>query len=178
MAKMKDGRTHLAHKCEQAVDLETEAVVAVTIQTTDGGDTASLVATLDEATNQLSTMELAPEEVVTDKGYHSNATMVDLKERKLRSYVSEPNRGRRSWKKNREAQQPTYANRRRIRGTRGKALPKAAGREGGTYVCAPAQYRRAAPGPCTGTGGDPEADAGPGRCPQPGAAHAHLLRGR
>ena len=122
VAKMKDGRTHLAHKCEQAADMETEAVVAVTIQTTDGGDTASLPVTLDEATEQLSTMELVPEEVVADKAYHSNATMVDLKERKLHSYISEPNRGRRRWKKNKEAQKPTYANRRRIRGTRGKAL--------------------------------------------------------
>ena len=48
-------------------------------------------------------MELVPEEVVADKAYHSNATMVDLKERKLRSYISEPNRGRRRWKKNKEA---------------------------------------------------------------------------
>ena len=60
VAKMKDNRTHLAHKCEQAVDMETEAVVAVTIQTTDGGDTASLPVTLDEATEQLSTHGAGP----------------------------------------------------------------------------------------------------------------------
>ena len=127
IAKMKDGRTHLAHKCEQAVDLETEAIVAVTIQTTDGGDTASLAVTLDAATEALAAEGLAPKEVVADKAYHSNATMLAMKERKIRSYISEPNRGRRSWKKNKAAQQPTYANRRRIRGNRGKGLMRQRG---------------------------------------------------
>src|SRR5204863_6292167 len=39
IAKMKDGRTHLAHKAEHAVDLDTGAVVAVTLQRADKGDT-------------------------------------------------------------------------------------------------------------------------------------------
>jgi len=39
---MKDGRTRLAHKLEVGVDMETGAVAAVTVQTMDGGDTASL----------------------------------------------------------------------------------------------------------------------------------------
>ena len=38
IAKMKDGRTHLAHKAEHAVDLDTGAVVAVTLQGADLGD--------------------------------------------------------------------------------------------------------------------------------------------
>ena len=122
IAKMKDGRTHMAHKVEQAVDLDTGAVVAVTVQTTDGGDTASLSSTLDEASERLSSIDVVPEEVVADKGYHANKTMTDLKARKVRSYISEPKRGRRKWKKHRAAQQPTYANRRRIRGRRGKRL--------------------------------------------------------
>ena len=37
IAKMKDGRTHLAHKAEHAVDLDTGAVVAVTLQGADQG---------------------------------------------------------------------------------------------------------------------------------------------
>ena len=53
--------------------------------------------------------------------------MVSLEERGLRSYVSEPRRGRRKWKKNKEAQKPTYANRRRIRGARGKSLQRQRG---------------------------------------------------
>ena len=122
VTKMKDGRTGLAHKFEQAVDMETGAVVAVTVQTMDGGDTASLPRTLDEAQRQLAEMEVEPREVVADKGYHSNQTMTGVGDRGLRSYVSEPNRGRRKWKRNRDAQKPTYANRRRIRGNRGKRL--------------------------------------------------------
>ena len=35
ITKMKDGRTHLAHKAEHAVDLETGAIVAVTVQGAD-----------------------------------------------------------------------------------------------------------------------------------------------
>ena len=122
IAKMKDGRTRLAHKFEQAVDMETGAVVAVTVQTMDGGDTASLPHTLDEAECQLAEVGAEPREVVADKGYHSNRTMTEIEDRWLRSYVSEPNRGRRNWKRNRDAQEPTYANRRRIRGDRGKRL--------------------------------------------------------
>ena len=122
ITRMKDGTTHLAHKLEQAVDLETGAVVATTVQTMDGGDTASMAVTLDEAETQLETVELTAQEVVADKGYHSNRTMTDLKARKLRSYVSEPNRGRRRWTRHKDAQPPTYANRRRIRGERGKQL--------------------------------------------------------
>ena len=49
IAKMKDGRTHLAHKAEHAVDLDTGAVVAVTLQGADKGDTTTLDETLCEA---------------------------------------------------------------------------------------------------------------------------------
>ena len=120
ITKMKDGRTHLAHKLEHAVDMETGAIVGLTVQTMDGGDTASLPVTLDEAERQLEEAGVEAKEVVADKGYHSNATMTGVKERKLRAYVSEPNRGRRKWKGKRDAQKATYANRRRIRGNRGK----------------------------------------------------------
>ena len=122
ITKMKDGRTHLAHKLEQAVDMETGAVVGLTVQTMDGGDVASLPVTLDEAERQLEVVQVEPEEVVADKGYHSNQTMTGVRERGLRSYVSEPRRGRRKWKGKRDAQKATYVNRRRIRGNRGKRL--------------------------------------------------------
>ena len=82
---MKDGRTHLAHKAEHAVDLETGAVVAVTLQGADQGDTTTIEQTLAEAVTQLeavadatdAAVETAPE-VVTDKGYHSRGTVLDL----------------------------------------------------------------------------------------------------
>ena len=137
ITKMKDGRTGLAHKFEQAVDMETGAVVAVTVQTMEGGDTASLPNTLDEAQRQLAEIEVEPREVVADKGYHSNQTMTGVQDRGLRSYVSEPNRGRRKWKRNRDAQKPTYDNRRRIQGNRGKSCCASGARRwsGGSRTC-------------------------------------------
>ena len=61
-------------------------------------------------------------EVVADKGYHSNETMVGFAAIGVRSYVSEPDRGRRHWKGQAAARDAVYANRRRIRGARGKRL--------------------------------------------------------
>jgi len=49
ITKMKDGRTHLAHKAQHAVDLKTGAVVAVTVQPADKGDTETVKETLMEA---------------------------------------------------------------------------------------------------------------------------------
>ena len=125
ITKMKDGRTHLAHKAEHAVDLETGAVVAVTVQDADEGDTTTSSETLIDAAKKIETV--VPdgdglEEVVGDKGYHSNQALVDLEAVGLRSYISEPDRGRRNWKKHPEARDAVYRNRRRIRGARGKRL--------------------------------------------------------
>ena len=61
-------------------------------------------------------------EVVADKGYHSNQELVDLEAVGVRSYISEPDRGRRNWKDHPEARDAVYRNRRRIRGARGKRL--------------------------------------------------------
>jgi transposase len=125
ITKMKDGRTHLAHKAEHAVDLETGAVVAVTVQDADAGDTTTSIETLIEAAEKIEMVVSAGkglEEVVGDKGYHSNQALVDLEAVGVRSYISEPDRGRRNWKKHPEARDPVYRNRRRIRAERGKRL--------------------------------------------------------
>jgi len=61
-------------------------------------------------------------EVVADKGYHSNAAMVEIKELGLRTYIAEPDRGHRNWKGKDAERSAVYANRRRIRGERGKQL--------------------------------------------------------
>jgi len=135
ITKMKDGRTHLAHKAEHAVDVDTGAIIAVTVQGADQGDTGTIGKTLEEAKEQLDTVmektdEVHPDglsEVVADKGYHSDRTMVELEDQGLRSYVSEPDRGRRKWKDDIVAQQAVYANRRRIRGERGKRLHRMRG---------------------------------------------------
>ena len=84
VAKMKDGQTHLAHKAEHAVDLESGALVAVTVQGADQGDTRTLVPPAITAAEQVEAAHATTdahgrlEEIVADKGYHSNETMVDL----------------------------------------------------------------------------------------------------
>ena len=136
ITKMKDGRTHLAHKAEHAVDMETGAIVAVTLHGADAGDTTTIQETVaeageritgvvadtngDEAVKQVSAD--GPREVVTDKGYHSRALVSELTEWGLRTYCSEPNRGRQRWQGQQREQQAVYANRRRIRGERGLRL--------------------------------------------------------
>lgn len=62
------------------------------------------------------------EEVVTDKGYHSDDVLTELHERGVRGYIAEPDRGSRRWEDRPEEQARVYANRRRIRGTRGRRL--------------------------------------------------------
>jgi transposase len=133
IAKMKDGRTHLAHKAEHAVDLETGALVAVTLQDADQGDTTTIIETAIAAAEQIEDAQAAvqaPEplaEIIADKGYHSNQTMIDLAAVGLRSYVAEPDRGRRNWSQEPQAQTLVYANRRRIRGARGRRLMRQRG---------------------------------------------------
>jgi transposase len=136
ITKMKDGATHLAHKAEHAVDLtpgSAGAVLAVTLPGADQGDTTTWRETVEEACTQLNTVAADPltadkvhekpvEELVTDKGYHSNQSMADYQEIGIRSYVSEPDRGRRDWEGKEQERQAVYANRRRIRGDRGKRL--------------------------------------------------------
>ena len=139
VAKMKDGRTHLAHKVEQGVDMETGAILSVTVQDASAGDTATLPGTLTMASEQVEAVQ--PEgagvvEVVADKGYHSDATLVELAELGVRSYISEPERGPRRWQdkrtgetppEKRAAQKALYGNRRRNRGNRGRRLQRRRG---------------------------------------------------
>jgi transposase len=133
VTKMKDGRTHLAHKAEHAVDLETGAIVAVTLQGADEGDTTTIVDTVTAAVEQVEAAQAEGddpqpvEELIADKGYHSNRIMVELDALGVRSYVAEPDRGRRDWSKAPDAQAPVYGNRRRIRGRRGRRLMRQRG---------------------------------------------------
>jgi transposase len=133
IAKMKDGRTHLAYKAEHAVDLETGALVAVTLQDADQGDTTTIIETVIAAAEQSEDAQAeiqAPQplaEIIADKGYHSNETMIELAAVGLRSYVAEPDRGRRDWSEVPQARTLVYANRRRIRGARGRRLMRQRG---------------------------------------------------
>ncbi len=132
--KMKDGRTHLAHKAEHAVDLATGAIVGVTVQGADEGDTTTIQETLPEAAEQLEAVAAVTddavaviEEVVADKGYHSRTTVHDLETLEIRTYISEPDRGPRSWIDQEAERDAVYANRRRIRGDRGQRLLRTRG---------------------------------------------------
>ena len=131
ITKMKDGRTHLAHKAEHAVDMETGAVVGVTVQGADQGDTTTITETVTVAADALDAVAAVTddhtvviEEVVADKGYHSNQVLVDLAALDLRTYIAEPDRGRRRWTNKTAARNAVYANRRRICGARGHALQR------------------------------------------------------
>jgi len=133
ITKMKDGRTHLAHKSEHSVDLDTGAIVGVTLQPANRGDCDSMDETLDVTVEALAEVGLDEEagehlsehvlaETVTDKGYHSNRTMKEQYELGIRTYCSEPARGRRNWKGKSAERDAVHANRRRIRGECGKRL--------------------------------------------------------
>jgi transposase len=125
ITKMKDGRTHLAHKAEHAVDLWSGALLAITLQPADAGDTTTMPVTLAEAQQVMqSVTPLGLEEVVADKGYHSGEALKELHIEGMRSYIPEPDRGRRCWKRKRIEQKRVYANRRRVQGSRGKRLQK------------------------------------------------------
>lgn len=139
ITKMKDGTTHLAHKAEHAVDMESGVIVSVSLHEADKGDTNTLVETIVDATTNLRVLvedqRLADKisepwmsEVVLDKGYHSNQTLVDLQTMNIRSYACEPKRrGRRQWAENPEAQRAVYANRRRMKSNRGIRLRRKRG---------------------------------------------------
>src|SRR2546422_1728004 len=128
VTKMKDGRPHPAHRVGHAVDLEPGALVAVTLHGADVGDTTSLLATTLTAAEQLAAVQApAPTALVGDRGYHSNDTLLTLLALGIRGYLAEPDRGRRCWAKEPEAQQPVYGNRRRVGGPRGKRLMRRRG---------------------------------------------------
>jgi transposase len=140
ISKLKDGRTALAYKAENAVDMETGAIVAVTTHGGAAADTATVTETVIEAGVAVAElMDVEPaegesgvhpkgvQEVVADKGYHSNDVLVELAELEVRSYIAEPDRGPRNWDGRQIQKQAVYGNRRRIQGPRGKRLQRQRG---------------------------------------------------
>src|SRR5450631_2587039 len=116
---------------ERRVRVASGALLAVTVQPADRGDTTSYAETLEAAQREArKSHPLGIEEVVMDKGYHSGAVLVNLAERELRSYVPEPERGKRHWPGKAEEQHCVYANRRRVRAERSKRLQKLRGELG------------------------------------------------
>ncbi len=125
IAKMKDGRTHLAYKAEHAVDLVSEAIVATTVTFADKSDPQSAPVTLSlaEANLVLAGSEAEIEETVMDKGYHDNGLLAELAEQGLRTYIPERRQKSRRWiDKPVEQEQAFRANRRRVHGDKGRQL--------------------------------------------------------
>src|SRR5215467_12487636 len=131
ITRLKDGRTALANKVENAVDMETGAIVAVTTHGGAAADTETVEETVIEAGVAVAEVagEQAPEvkaegvqEVVADRGYHSNEVVRGMEELQIRSYIAEPERGLRNWEGKAAEKAAVYANRRRVQGSRGKRL--------------------------------------------------------
>ena len=127
IARMKDGRTRLAYKAEHAVDLDSGLVVAAAIHPADAGDPATLVDSVLRA--QVNLVRAGSEEdvneAVADKGYHKAEVLADCADAGFRTYIPEPKRGPRVWAdKPASWRRATAANRRRMRGGRGKRLQK------------------------------------------------------
>jgi transposase len=126
ITKMKDGSTHMAHKVEHAVDMNSGAIVAASLSGGTTGDTSTIFETLLGTVKQLSSLGVESNAngkgftVVADKGYHSNETITAIERIGFTSIISEPKRGRRRWEGKHEERDAVYANRRRIRSESGK----------------------------------------------------------
>jgi transposase len=140
ITKLKDGRTALAYKAENAVDMETGAIVAVTTHGGAAADTETVQETVIDAAIAVAELidektlegkyEVHPDgvqEVVADKGYHSNDVVLGLAEMEVRTYIAEPDRGTRNWDGKAAEKAAVYGNRRRIQGERGRGLQRQRG---------------------------------------------------
>jgi hypothetical protein len=121
IAKLKDGRTHLAYKPEHAVDLDTGAIVAAEIHLADQGDTTTLPATLETAEANLAAVDAAPTpadpaELVADKGYHARDRLKELEDSAWKSRIAEKKvAGVSRWHGDEDARRAVYNNRARLR---------------------------------------------------------------
>jgi transposase len=128
IAKMKDGRTHLAYKAEHVIDVETELVLAAEILPADHADTHTLVDSVVQARVNLAEagLEVSIDEAVADKGYHAAATLKLADSLNLRTYIPEPKRrGQTDWSKlSDDERRAIKNNRRRTKGDRSKQLQR------------------------------------------------------
>jgi len=127
IVKMKDGRTRLGYKAEHVVDVDSEFVLSAQVHHGDEGDPETLVPSVLDAQINLvrAGEETEVEEAVADKGYHKNETLAECEKWGVRTYIPEPDRGRRRWTdKPREQEKAFRGNRRRVRGERSKRLQR------------------------------------------------------
>jgi transposase len=129
IARMKDGRTHLAYKSEHVVDLKTDLLLAAVIYEADRGDAETLAESVIQAQKNIIHAD-SPANIratVADKGYHSAETLTLMNgPLDVRTYIPEPKR-KANWKwreRPAEQQAAVMGNRRRVRGERGKRLQR------------------------------------------------------
>lgn len=146
IAKMKDGRTHMAYKAEHAIDLESEIILTAAILPANHADCDTLIDTIMAAQGYLnaaaaldpsnpqpmdeeklaSVNASAIREVVADKGYHKASTIALADDLGLRTYIPE----RREKHKRRWDDKPmshrtaVVNNRRRVRREKSKRLQR------------------------------------------------------
>src|SRR5688572_23236133 len=102
ITRLKDGRTALAYKAEQAVDMASGAIVAVTTHGGAVADTETIEQTVCEAGVAVADVIAEKtakgeyqvhfegvEEVVADKGYHCNEVMREMRQMQVRTYIAE-----------------------------------------------------------------------------------------
>jgi transposase len=129
VTRLKDGRTRAAYRPEHAVDLDTQALVAVDVELADAPETATVMETLQEAQDELWELEEPRfiEEVVLDKGYDKADLIREITDDfEAKTYVPERKRTRRrQWKPGQEAvRRAVTNNRRRTRRPKGRALQR------------------------------------------------------
>ncbi len=128
IAKMKDGRTHLAYKAEHVVDLKSDVILAAEIYPADRADTDTLVDSVLEAVENVkqADREIEIEEVVADKGYHAASTLESAEAFSFRTYIPESKRPHRArWTdKPPEFQAAVVANRRRVKRDKSRKLQR------------------------------------------------------
>ena len=134
IAKMKDGRTRLAYKAENAVDVESSVILASEIHAADQADASTILATTESVDERRDAMGIEGQvEYIGDRGYHSDDVVATLHERGHGACIADPQRGRRNWKRMegrlgkkemRRRRKAFYRNRRRVRSAMGRSLQK------------------------------------------------------
>jgi transposase len=135
IARLKDGRTHMAYKLENAMDIESRITVAAEVHTADQGDPQTIGKTLLSADEIVMNAGVKGgiDDVIVDRGYHGDAVLEEMDRKGYRAYIAEPKRGKRNWKSQRRREgdeiverrkRVFYANRRRSRSLSGRSLQK------------------------------------------------------
>ena len=189
ITKMKDGRTHLAHKASHTVDMETGAVVGVRVDSAAAGDTQTVEEGIEDVVDNLAQVMEDPEaaeqlsdeltaELVADKGYHSNAVLKHCRNLGIRTYISEPDRGRRNWKGKAHGEGGDVRESAPDEARQGSAIAAAPRRADRTQLRAQLRDRRPAKDAPAGPLEHPQTAPDPSRRLQSESRHAPSARGR